>query len=311
MQFAIILFIIGVVLLLVSTHVFIRTAERISRAFKVSPLIIGLTIVSFGTSLPELTVSIIAGLQGDMGLAMGNIIGSNIVNVFLVFGVGILVGKLRVGTVKTQRYIYVLAGITGLFILMYLMKIPGIIAGSAFLFLTFIVTLDEYADGVNGRNHEDARMYKKAGVPKFKASSLGTLAGSLAGVVGGGILTVSSIEKLAVLLGFSTTILGLSLTAMVTSLPELLTTVFSQEDHEDKITIGNVIGSNIYNLVLIGGIVLMSASWKIITTYEIGMLTLSTLVFVTLVVYNKGKIIPKTTGFMLLVLFGMYIYNLR
>jgi cation:H+ antiporter len=112
-------------------------------------------------------------------------------------------------------------------------------------------------------------------------------------------------------LGFSTTILGLSVTAIATSLPELLTTIFSEKDGEVKITIGNLIGSNIYNLALIGGIVLLCSSWKVITAYEILMLITSTLAFAAVVVVNKGKVIPKYTGFLLLVLFGAYIYFLR
>lgn len=298
-------------MLLISTQVFIKLAERISVTLKLSPLIIGLTVVSIGTSLPELTVSTTAALRGDVGLAMGNIIGSNIVNVFLVLGIGILVGKLRVGTIKTQRNIYMLSGITGLFLLFYLLGIPNSIAGGILLLIVLIVTVDEYLWGVSGRKHEDAKMYAKRKYSRFSLVDIGKLAATLFGLVAGGIVTVTSVEQLSVLLGFSTTILGLSVTAIATSLPELLTTIFSEEDGEAKITIGNLIGSNIYNLALIGGIVLLISSWKIITAYEIFMLITVTLIFTAVVVVNKGKVIPKYTGFLLLALFGAYIYFLR
>jgi cation:H+ antiporter len=311
MELSITLFIIGVILLLISTQVFIKLAERISVTLKLSPLIIGLTVVSIGTSLPELTVSTTAALRGDVGLAMGNIIGSNIVNVFLVLGIGILVGKLRVGTIKTQRNIYMLSGITGLFLLFYLLGIPNSIAGGILLLIVLIVTVDEYLWGVSGRKHEDAKMYAKRKYSRFSLVDIGKLAATLFGLVAGGIVTVTSVEQLSVLLGFSTTILGLSVTAIATSLPELLTTIFSEEDGEAKITIGNLIGSNIYNLALIGGIVLLISSWKIITAYEIFMLITVTLIFTAVVVVNKGKVIPKYTGFLLLALFGAYIYFLR
>jgi len=311
MELSITLFIIGAILLLISTQVFIKQAERISASLKLSPLIIGLTVVSIGTSLPELTVSTIAAFRGDVGLAMGNIIGSNIINVFLVLGIGILVGKLRVGTIKTQRNIYMLSGITGLFLLFYLLGIPNRIAGGILLLIALIVTFDEYIWGVSGRKHEDAKMYAKRKYSRFSLVDTGKLAATLFGLVAGGILTVTSVEQLSALLGFSTTILGLSITAVATSLPELLTTIFSEEDHQEKITIGNLIGSNIYNLALIGGIVLLISSWKPITTYEILMLITATLAFVVVVVANKGKVIPKYTGFLLLALFGAYIYFLR
>jgi len=310
MELSVILFIIGAIVLLISTQIFIKQVERISVSLKLSPLIIGLTVVSIGTSLPELTVSTIAAIRGDMGLAIGNIIGSNIVNVFLVLGVGILVGRLRIGTTKTQRNIYIMTGITALFLLMYALGISSFIAGVILLSLALIITLREYSWGVIGRKHEDAKLFTKRKNSRFLMSDVGKLAGSLVGVVAGGTMTVGSVEQLSVLLGFSTTILGLSITAIVTSLPELLTTIFSQEDHEEKITIGNLIGSNIYNLELIGGIVLLFSSWKIITAYEIIMLTVATLAFAAVVVVNKGKVIPKYTGFLLLSLFVVYIYFL-
>lgn len=311
MELSVTLFIIGAIFLLISTQVFIKQAERISAALKLSPLVIGLTVVSIGTSLPELTVSTLAAVRGDVGLAMGNLIGSNIVNVFLVLGIGILVGKLRVGTTKTQWNIYVMTGITGLFLLLYFLGLPGSIAGGILLVLALIVTCDEYMWGVHGRSHEDVRMYTHRKHARFSLIDICKSIVALAGIVIGGIVIVSSIEQLSVLLGFSTTILGLSVTAIVTSLPELLTTIFSQEDREEKITIGNLIGSNIYNLALIGGIVLLFSSWKIITTYEIIMLSTATLTFAAVVVIHKGKIIPKYTGFLLLILFSAYIYFLK
>jgi cation:H+ antiporter len=311
MELSITLFVIGAIFLLISTQVFIKLAERISALLKLSPLTIGLTLVSVGTSLPELTVSTIAALRGDVGLAMGNLIGSNIVNVFLVLGVGILAGKLRVGTTKTQRNIHIMCGITGLFLLLYVFGISHIVAGGILLSLAAIVTFDEYVRGVHGRKHEDARMYANKKHKRFSPIDIGTLLVALVGIVIGGILTVTSVEQLSVLLGFSTTILGLSITAIVTSLPELLTTIFSEEDGEVKITIGDLIGSNIYNLTLIGGIVLLVSSWKIITAYEICMLILATVAFAVIVMTNKGKVIPKYSGLMLLSLFIAYIYFLR
>jgi cation:H+ antiporter len=311
MELPVTLLVIGVILLLLSTQAFVKLAERISLSLKLSPLIIGLTVVSIGTSLPELTVSVIAVFRGDVGLAMGNIIGSNIVNVFLVLGVGIVTGKLLVGVAKTQRNIYMMFGITGLFLLLYFLGMPGIIAGSVLLSVTLFVTLDEYVMGVNGRNHEDAKIFKKRKSVKFSPVDIGKLLIALFGIILGGVLTVNSTEQLSKLLGFSTTMLGLSVTAIATSLPELLTTIFSDRDHEEQITIGNLIGSNIYNLALIGGIVLLVSSWKAITTYEILMLIMATVAFTVTVVSNKGKVIPKYTGYVLLALFATYIYFLR
>jgi cation:H+ antiporter len=311
MELPITLFVIGVILLLVCTQAFVKLAERISASLKLSPLIIGLTIVSIGTSLPELTVSTIAVIRGDTGLAMGNIIGSNIVNVLLVLGVGIFTGKLFVGTTKTQRNIWMMAGITGLFLFFYFIKFSSLLTGGVLLSLVLFVTLEEYVLGVNGRNHEDARFLKKRKIMKFSVVDTGKLIGAIAGIVIGGLLTVASVEQLSVLMGISATVLGLSVTAIATSLPELLTTIFSEVDHEEKITIGNLIGSNIYNLTLIGGLVLFLTSWNAITSYEIIMLITSTLAFTGIIAVFNGRIIPKYIGFLLLILFCIYIYFLR
>lgn len=310
MELSITLFVIGSLLLLISTRGFIKIAERISVSLRLSPLIIGLTVVSIGTSLPELTVSTIAAARGDVGLAMGNLIGSNITNIFLVLGIGILAGKLRVGTMKTQRNIYMMSGITGVFLLLYFLRVSNLLAGGILLVMALIVTCDEYIWGVNGRTHED-KMYIKRASGRFSLTDAGKLLAALVGIVAGGIVTVTSVEQLSILLGFSTTILGLSITAIATSLPELLTTLFSEKDGEAKITIGNLIGSNIYNLALIGGMVLLISSWQTMTGYEISMLIISTLSFTAVVAMNKGKVIPKYAGFLLLALFGGYIYFLR
>jgi len=311
MIISVLIFILGSLFLLISTWYFIKLTEHVSMALKLSPLIIGLTVVSIGTSLPELTISSIAAYRGDIGLATGNIIGSNIVNVFLVFAVGILSGKLRIGTTKTQRNIYILCGVTGLFLLFYFFRIPNLVAGIILLFLTLLITSIEYFWGTDGRKHEDAALFKKKINYSLKVFDIFKLMISLTGVVIGGILMVTSTEQLAVLLGFSTTILGLSITAIVTSLPELLTTIFSQQDHEEKMTIGNIIGSNIYNLTLIGGLILCVSTSLTLITYEMFMLILATLVIASIVVIYSGKVIPKTIGYLLLGLFVIYIYFLR
>ncbi len=308
---ALLLFTFGIILLLLSTQFFIKLAERISTSLKMSSLVIGLTVVSIGTSLPEFVVSVVAIANNDAGLAMGNIIGSNIVNVFLVFAVGILTGKLRVGTTKTQRNAYIMVGITGLFLFLYFSGLSSRTGGIILLFVAILITLEQYVWGINGRNHEDGQSYKRMGTASFQRIDIGKLFFVLVGIVLGGIVTVSSIEKLSSLLGLSTTLLGLSITAIATSIPELMTTIFSQKNHEEKITIGNIIGSNIYNLALIGGILLFFSSWKIMTVYEIFMLTIATLLFTAVVIVSKGKNIPKYMGVFLLCLFIAYIYFLK
>src|SRR3990167_4494747 len=118
--------------------------ENISKSFRVSPLIIGVTIVALGTSLPELAVSTVAILKHDVGLAFGNIIGSNIANILLVFPVGILLGKLRVGTTKTQKNALLVLLVTGLFALLHFLHFPPFFSGLLLTSLSLITTVLQY-----------------------------------------------------------------------------------------------------------------------------------------------------------------------
>ncbi|MFC1647161.1 sodium:calcium antiporter [Patescibacteria group bacterium] len=307
----ILFFIIGVVILLYSTHFFVRQAEKISHLLRISPLIVGSTIVAFGTSLPELAVSLTATINKDIGLAMGNIVGSNITNVFLILPVGILVGKLRIGTTKTQRNAYLMIGITALFIFLYLLGVPGFLNGIVLLTAAVFVTLSQTLWGISGRSKEDAFRYKKPRPVKPKRSDYVHLTATVGGIISGGILTVMSIERIAEITGYSTTMLGLSVTAIATSLPELLTTIFSQRYNDEKIAIGDIIGSNIYNLSLVGGIVLLVSTWETLKTMEGAMLIFATGIFSIIIVNFKGKIVPKKVGYILFGLYALYFYLLR
>jgi cation:H+ antiporter len=304
-------FIVGILVLLYSTEIFIRMAVRISSRLRISPLIIGTTVVAVGTSIPELAVSGIAAANNDPGLAIGNIIGSNIVNITLVLPVGILIGKLRIGTTKTQKNALLLLAVTALFTLSQIPAFARLSSGILFLALALIITIGEYRWGVIGRDHEDAVRFhnRKHHHPPSVSATL--LALSLAGIVIGGYITVTSVEAIARLTGYSTTVLGLSLTAVVTSIPELLATIVSQEEHQAKITIGNVIGSNIYNLLLIGGITLLIARPQSIPALEWIFLLATTGAFFAIIKIFSGKVIPRWVGIGLLGLFAIFLLTLR
>lgn len=306
MQELLVKFGLGVVFLLVSAQSFVNLAIKVSRALRISPLIVGTTLVALGTSLPELAVSTIASARGDTGLAIGNIVGSNVVNILLVLPIGILIGKLRIGTHKTQRNGLLLLGVTALFIALRLLQLPPTTAGLILLLTAVVITIAEYFWGVNGRNHEDASRFSRVSSQRLAPSDALLLTLSAAGITVGGVLMVTSTEGLASITGYSTTILGLSLTAVATSLPELLTTIFSQEDHQEKITTGNIVGSNIYNLLFIGGITLLLSGPLSAGPKEFTWLILATIGAVTLIHYYKGQRVPKRIGVVFLL--GLIVY---
>lgn len=304
----------GLVVLLISTEFIVKNAVRLSQALRISPLVIGITVVAIGTSLPELVVSGLSAIVGDTGLAIGNLVGSNVANVLLVLGVAILSGRLRVGTTKTQRSIVVLLGVTMLFVLLHLVDIPFVVSGLILLGLSISVTFLEVAWGAQGRNQEDRHRFigRKNNV-NVTPGMIAGLSLALIGIVYGGISTVSSIEQLAVASGYSTTVLGLTLVAVATSLPELLVSLVSERNRQEKLALGNIVGSNIYNLLFIGGLV--TASTPPTTSLEIPAmvwleLLVATLMLVFIVRRYRGRVIPKKIGLVLLTLFILYVASI-
>ena len=301
-------FFFGVVILLLSTQIFVKLAVKLSEVFRLSPLIIGLTIMSLGTSLPELAISAISSAGGDTGLATGNIIGSNIINVYLIFGIGILVDQLRIGTTKTQKNIVILLIVTFSFVLLEIVfpfpKLLGVLLVLFYLVFTYM----EYRWGIMGRVKEDLAFITSLKKRKVTPDLIVGILISIAGVGVGGLLVVNSMEELAVLSGYSTTLFGLTLTAIATSLPELLTTIQTQKEDEDKMTIGNILGSSLFNLLFIGGVSnILGGSMKL-PIVEVMFLLISAILFFGVVSFYKGKDVPKWVGLVLLVMFVIYIY---
>jgi cation:H+ antiporter len=277
---------------------------------RLSPLIIGVTVVAIGTSLPELAVSAIASIKGDFGLAVGNIIGSNIINVLLVFALGVFAGNVKVGTKKTQRNVYFLTFISCLFVVMLLLKLHPLIFASVSLSLCFLFTIMEYRWGVTGRNLEDKLLLKMTKKSKVTNADYGVLVLCLILIFAGGYLVVEGVKYMALITGYSTNVLGLTVTAIATSLPEIIATVMSSRSKQAKLLLGNIMGSNVYNILLIGGI---SSLWM--TTYQLPIVDtvfflLSTFLFFIIIVGFKGKILPRFVGVSLFALCAVYFLSL-
>lgn len=310
MAYLILQFGVGLGLLLVLTQVFVRQAISLASAVRLSPFVIGTTIVAVGTSMPELAVSTVSGISGDTGLAWGNIVGSNVINVLLVLAVGILMGGLRIGTTKTQKNIWVLMGSAAVFMLVQIVGLSGVGAGLILLGLATAVTVEEVMWGVNGRKHEDAKKFKTKKPALFGMGEKVKLVGTLAGIVVGGIMVVRAVEGIALATGYSTTVLGLSLTALATSLPELLATIVGQKEHDAGVTNGDIVGSNIYNLLLVGGVVSLLSGPGELMVREMVWLGGATGLFGLILHTYRGRVVPRWVGGGLLGLLGVYLVML-
>lgn len=253
---AIALFLGALIVLLFSADLLVRASKKLSVAWRLSPIFVSLVVVALGTSLPELAVTISSLAQGDGGLAIGNIIGSNITNATLVFGLAVLSGTLKVGRYKTQRNAYLMLIVTGLFVFLQFSRWSGMTqAGILFVSLVAILIYDSLL-AFRGRVREDKKLLKSLiklnGKPKVRWW-LPLLMVSVVTLYLSGTALVTSVNALSEIFGISTSILGLTLTATVTSFPEIITLLIAGWQGESKIALGTILGSNIYNLTLIGG----------------------------------------------------------
>lgn len=310
MVFAVLSIVLGILLLLFSTRAFMDSAIKTSLALRISPLVVGVTVVAVGTSLPELVVSLLAALRNEPGLAIGNIVGSNVVNVFLVFPLSIILRELKMGISKTQRNAALMLSATLVFFLINLFRIYSPLVGGLFIFLAFLFTIQEYCWGVSGRENEDSA-YIKEEKAVFEVKTAFLLIVSLLGVFAGGNLIIGAIERIARLTGYSTTFWGLSLAAIATSVPELMFTLVGEKKGEQKAAVGNILGSNIYNILLIGGVSMLFSSIPLIANLTWAFFLSSAFSLYGLTQYFKGKVVKKWVAYLFFIFFLIYLFSLE
>ncbi len=252
----------GLILLVIGAEILVRGASRLASSLGISPLVIGLTIVAFGTSAPEMAVSIGASWAGQADLALGNVVGSNIFNVLFILGVSALVAPLVVSQQLVRLDVPLMIAASVAVLLMGLdnkiSRIDGVFLFGAVLAYTFFlirqsrressaaVTAQYEAEyGVGAQNDSAVIQYLKDGV---------MILGGLALLVLGAQWLVDSAVQIAQYLGMSELVIGLTIVAAGTSMPELATSVIASLRGERDIAVGNVVGSNIFNLLAVLGL---------------------------------------------------------
>ena len=246
---------VGLVLLTRAADVFVEGAARLSAALNVSPVIIGAVVIGFGTSAPEMVVSAIASAQGKLDIAIGNIIGSNTANLSLIFGISALLCVMRIDSSILRREAPLSAAAVALFAVLVqggLTRTEGGIlavamaAALAYLFLGPETGSAELATEVDE--------YVEEGEPvALGREAMRTLLGLLV-VIAGAQLTVEGASEIADQLDLGEGFVGLTLVAIGTSLPELVTSVAAARKGEEELIVGNLLGSNLFNSVGVGAI---------------------------------------------------------
>ncbi|MGA1634552.1 MAG: calcium/sodium antiporter [Gemmobacter sp.] len=242
----------GLAILVFSGDVLVKGSVNLALRLGIPALVVGLTVVAFGTSAPELIVSVKAALDGQAGIALGNVVGSNVVNVLLILGLPVLFTTIHSAAIDTRRSFVVMIGASVLFIALCF---AGPLTWWHGLVLLAALAL------MIGDNLRIARAHRAAAEPDLDGVQPGMGLGKqiafiVAGIIGLGIgadLLVDGAVSIARVIGVSETVIGLTLVAIGTSLPELVTSIIAAVRRQADVALGNVIGSNTFNLLAIIG----------------------------------------------------------
>ena len=297
------LLIIGFVLLIKGSDFFVDGSSNIASILKIPTLIVGLTIVALGTSAPEAAVSITSSLAGSNALAVSNVIGSNLFNILLIIGICALLNELEIDSKVLKTDLPFLVFVTVIISIIIIIgwsisQIEGIIL------LTIMVLYISYL--IFSTKHEkEAKIVEKPkmGLPR----SIVYIVGGIAGIAIGADFVVDSASYIAMAFGMSETLVGLTIVAMGTSLPELVTSITALKKGETELIIGNVIGSNLFNILFVLG---ASSTISAITVNPNMLLDIGLMLGVTILCFIFAKTqdkFDKKEGAILVALFIAYM----
>ena len=298
-----ILLIVGFILLIKGSDFFVDGSSNIASILKIPTLIVGLTIVAFGTSAPEAAVSITSSLSGNNALAVSNVIGSNIFNMMLIIGLCALLRELKIGRDvlnKDLPFLVVITAILSGFIIIgwSISRVEGIIL---FLLIIGYVSYLVYS----AKKTKEAQIVEKPKMGLLR--SIIYIIGGMAGIIIGADFVVDSASYIAMAFGMSETLVGLTIVAIGTSLPELVTSLTALKKEENQLIIGNVIGSNIFNILFVLG---ASSIISPITINPNMIVDIALMLGVTILFFIFGKTqdkYDKKEGFILVALFIAYM----
>ncbi|MBL4660511.1 MAG: calcium/sodium antiporter [Alcanivoracaceae bacterium] len=313
---AVALLIVGLLLLVYSADKFVIGAAATARYLGVSSMVVGLIVIGFGTSAPEMVVSAIAAMKGNPGLALGNAVGSNITNIALVLGVGIIVSPLLICSNTVKREMPILLFVT-VFVLLLMLdgeqsRTDGVILiASMFVMTIWLAWLGLRQSKGNDILEDEFEAEMPDDVSKT-AALLWLLFGMIMLPVAS-ILMVDGATTLARMMGMSDVVIGLTIVALGTSLPELSATVACMRKQEHDLALGNIVGSNMFNLLGVLGISASIKSYKLpddflLTDYLVMLdLTLALVIF-SLVYVVRKKPIPRFVGYLFVISYCAYMF---
>ena len=308
---ALILLVIGFVFLIKGADFFVEGASAVAKKLHVPALVIGMTIVAMGTSLPELSVSVTASIAGSNQLAIGNVVGSNIFNLMVVLGSCALFSALEVSddTIKKDLPFSIICTVA--------LMVMGIIGNSvghvdgAILLVLFIIFLASMLRAAKKSRTTAAAIAEEEAeneivdIPTWLCIIY--IIGGAVAIKYGGDWVVDSCTTLALKFGMSETLVGLTIVALGTSLPELVTSIVAAKKNELDMAIGNVVGSNIFNILLILGVAGAISPMTFLTVNAIDTLILVVFSVIVGLMCLKKKNLNKANGIVMLLLYAVYL----
>ncbi|NJD05542.1 MAG: calcium/sodium antiporter [Methylococcaceae bacterium] len=309
----------GLVLLVAGAEALVRGASKLAGTFGISPLVIGLTVVAFGTSSPELAVSVSSALAGEADLAVGNVVGSNIFNVLFILGLSALVAPLSVAQQLVRLDVPIMIAVS---ILMPVLgmdgrigRVDGLILFALMLGYTVFLVRQSRQESREVQE-EYAREYavgEEEKTPRAQGIDLAYVGGGIALLVLGSRLLVAGAVGIAQVFGVSELVIGLTIVAMGTSAPELATSVVASLKGERDIAVGNVVGSNIFNILVVVGLTGTVSPEGIPVATEVLRFDLPVMVMVALAcapVFFTGMTIARWEGGLMLAYYLAYLAHL-
>ena len=314
MTIQILILLAGLLLILLGANYLVDGSSSIAKRFGISEFVIGLTIVGIGTSTPEMVVSFLSSFQGKADMAIGNIVGSNIFNTVTILGVTALIAPLTITRSNLRKDIPLNIGVTALLILLgmnltifgygedKLSRVDGIILLAIFAWYLY----SSFKSDTPGQDDEGEIKVLNATV------SVLMIVGGLAGLIIGGKLFVNSATELARMFGVSDKFIAITVMAAGTSMPELATCVVAALKGRGQLALGNILGSNISNILLIlGGAALINPlSFTGMTTVDLGTILLSSVFILLSAFLFKKKELDRAEGIILLMIEACYMWYL-
>ena len=307
----------GLVLLCVGGYAIVSGGVSLAKKLQISSMIIGLTVVAYGTSTPELAASLLAAFNSHTELILGNIVGSNVSNVGMVIGISAIFAPLLISKITVSRWIPIMIGVSLLVVAMSydgeISKIDGILLIAALIgFTVYTIKIVKKQKIQQNETIENVALEGEYFLSKYKIEtypqSIGLIFVGIILLFLGGHLTVDGAVNIAESLGLSQLVIGVVIVAIGTSLPELITSIIAIAKKQTDIGVGNIVGSNIYNILLILGvssaIVGIPVSSDVFSNYYI-MIAFSLVLFI-----GFRKSIPRFVGIGLTIAFVAYLVSL-